>query len=183
MAVAFPPRFFVTGTDTGVGKTYVAALLAAGLGCAYWKPVQSGTDTDTDWVRRTAGLPADRLLPEVYRLREPLSPHEAARREGVAIDMARLALPVRERLVVEGAGGKMTDWAGQTLSLRNHQLSRGRVVAAGSSDLHAQALKVLGAPDAPAAPKEHVLPIGVVVAAGAAISAGGAALLSKIRYK
>ena len=45
--------------------------------------------------------------------------------------------------VVEGAGGKMTDWAGQTLSLRNHQLSRGRVVAAGSSDLHAQALKVL----------------------------------------
>ena len=85
--------------------------------------------------------------------------------------------------VVEGAGGKMTDWAGQTLSLRNHQLSRGRVVAAGSSDLHAQALKVLGAPDAPAAPKEHVLPIGVVVAAGAAISAGGAALLSKIRYK
>ncbi len=85
--------------------------------------------------------------------------------------------------VVEGAGWKMTDWAGQTLSLRNHQLSRGRVVAAGSSDLHAQALKVLGAPDAPAAPKEHVLPIGVVVAAGAAISAGGAALLSKIRYK
>lgn len=107
MAVAFPPRFFVTGTDTGVGKTYVAALLAAGLGCAYWKPVQSGTDTDTDWVRRTAGLPADRLLPEAYRLREPLSPHEAARREGVAIEMARLALPDRERLVVEGAGGVM----------------------------------------------------------------------------
>ena len=107
MAVAFPPRFFVTGTDTGVGKTYVAALLAAGLGCAYWKPVQSGTDTDTDWVRRAAGLPVGCLLPEAYRLHEPLSPHEAARREGVVIDMARLALPDRERLVVEGAGGVM----------------------------------------------------------------------------
>ena len=111
MAIAFPPRFFVTGTDTGVGKTYVAALLVAGMGYAYWKPVQSGvdtdTDTDTEWVRRAAGLPIGRLLPEAYSLREPLSPHEAARREGVVIDMARLALPDRERLVVEGAGGVM----------------------------------------------------------------------------
>ena len=58
MPIAFPPRFFVTGTDTGVGKTYVAALLAAGMGYAYWKPVQSGVDTDTEWVRRAAGLPS-----------------------------------------------------------------------------------------------------------------------------
>ena len=117
MAVAFPPRFFVTGTDTGVGKTYVAALLAVGMGCAYWKPVQSGADTDTDWVRRTAGLPASRLVPEAYRLPEPLSPHEAARRQGVEIDMARLALPDRERLVVEGAGGVMVPLNGDYLMI------------------------------------------------------------------
>ena len=107
MAVDFPPRIFVTGTDTGVGKSYVAALFAVGLQAAYWKPVQSGADTDTAWVRRVTGLSAERLLPETYCLRAPLSPHEAARREGVQIEMDQLVLPARERLVVEGAGGVM----------------------------------------------------------------------------
>ena len=107
MAAEFPPRLFVTGTDTGVGKSYVAALLAAGLEAAYWKPVQSGVDADADWVRRVTGLPAERVLPETYRLREPLSPHEAARREGVQIKMSRFALPEQKRLIVEGAGGVM----------------------------------------------------------------------------
>ena len=107
MAAEFPSRLFVTGTDTGVGKSYVAALLVAGLEAAYWKPVQSGADSDADWVRRVAGLPAERVLPETYRLRAPLSPHEAARREGVQIEMSRFVLPKRKRLIVEGAGGVM----------------------------------------------------------------------------
>ena len=98
---------FVTGTDTGVGKSYVAALLTVGLEAAYWKPVQSGADADADWVRRVTGLPAERVLPETYRLRAPLSPHEAARREGVQIEMSRFVLPKRKRLIVEGAGGVM----------------------------------------------------------------------------
>ena len=108
-----PARLFVTGTDTGVGKSYVAALLAAGMEAAYWKPVQSGVDADADWVRRAAGLPAERVLPETYRLRAPLSPHEAARREGVQIEMSRFVLPKQPRLIVEGAGGVMVpldDW-------------------------------------------------------------------------
>ena len=107
MAAEFPSRLFVTGTDTGVGKSYVSALLVAGLEAAYWKPVQSGADADADWVRRVAGLPAERVLPETYRLRAPLSPHEAARREGVQIEMSRFVLPKRKRLIVEGAGGVM----------------------------------------------------------------------------
>ena len=107
MAAEFPPRLFVTGTDTGVGKSYVAALLAVGLDASYWKPVQSGADADADWVRRVTGLPAERVLPETYRLLAPLSPHEAARREGVQIEMSRFALPKRKRLIVEGAGGVM----------------------------------------------------------------------------
>ena len=107
MAAEFPPRLFVTGTDTGVGKSYVAALLTVGLEAAYWKPVQSGADADADWMRRVTGLPAERVLPETYRLRAPLSPHEAARREGVQIEMSRFALPKRKRLIVEGAGGVM----------------------------------------------------------------------------
>jgi dethiobiotin synthetase len=107
VAAEFPSRLFVTGTDTGVGKSYVSALLVAGLEAAYWKPVQSGADADADWVRRVAGLPAERVLPETYRLRAPLSPHEAARREGVQIEMSRFVLPKRKRLIVEGAGGVM----------------------------------------------------------------------------
>ncbi|MXW80781.1 MAG: dethiobiotin synthase [Gemmatimonadetes bacterium] len=107
MATKLPTRLFVTGTDTGVGKSYVGALLTVGLEASYWKPVQSGADADADWVRRVTGLPAERVLPETYRLRAPLSPHEAARREGVQIEMSRFALPKQERLIVEGAGGVM----------------------------------------------------------------------------
>ena len=107
VVIDFPPQLFITGTDTGVGKSYVAALLAVGLAATYWKPVQSGAETDSVWLRKATGLPAERLLPETYLLHAPLSPHEAARREGVQIEMGRFALPEQERLVVEGAGGVM----------------------------------------------------------------------------
>ena len=102
--------FFVTGTDTDVGKTVVAAWLVARLGASYWKPVQAGTDPETDSaiVRRLAGVAQDRILPEAYILPEPLAPHESARRAGLAIDMAKLVPPACDRpLVVEGAGGLM----------------------------------------------------------------------------
>ncbi|MGH6832399.1 MAG: dethiobiotin synthase, partial [Methyloceanibacter sp.] len=59
-------------------------------------------------VRRLSGAPADRILPEAYLLPEPIAPHEAARRAGIAIDMERLVPPpCDEPLVVEGAGGLM----------------------------------------------------------------------------
>lgn len=103
----WPRRLFVSGTDTGVGKTLVAAALALGLEAVYWKPIQSGTDEggDREWVRRHTGLEEGSLAPESYRLRAPLSPHTAAALEGVEIDLARVAEPDTERLVVEGAGG------------------------------------------------------------------------------
>ncbi|MBH2000305.1 MAG: ATP-dependent dethiobiotin synthetase BioD [Sphingomonadaceae bacterium] len=98
----------VTGTDTGIGKTVFAAGLAGALGAHYWKPIQAGVDPDGDKevVARLSGLPADRILPEVFRLTTPASPHLAARIDGVAIDLDDLALPqVDGPLVVEGAGG------------------------------------------------------------------------------
>ena len=100
--------FFVTGTDTDVGKTVVSAWLLAHLDACYWKPVQAGTvpETDTQMVRRLAELPEHRILPEVYVLKEPMAPHEAARREGISIDMAQFLAPQDDRLlIVEGAGG------------------------------------------------------------------------------
>jgi dethiobiotin synthase len=101
---------FVTGTDTDVGKTLVAAWLLTQLDASYWKPVQAGVmpETDSSVVRRLAEIEPDRILPEAYVLPEAIAPHEAARRAGIAIDMAKFVPPVSDRLlVVEGAGGLM----------------------------------------------------------------------------
>src|SRR5258706_14493429 len=100
----------VTGTDTGVGKTVVAAMLTLALEGVYWKPIQSGTEggTDRERVRALTGLPEDRFRPERYLLREALSPHRAAELEDVRIDPSELELPDSpddSRLIIEGAGG------------------------------------------------------------------------------
>ncbi|MDP9195687.1 MAG: dethiobiotin synthase [Pseudomonadota bacterium] len=104
------PAFIITGTDTGIGKTVCSAVLTLGLKGCYWKPVQSGTaeGTDTQAVRTMTGLPDDHFLPEVYCLKEPLSPHRAAELDGVVIDPGQLEIPDCDRpLIVEGAGGLM----------------------------------------------------------------------------
>ncbi len=90
-----PSRFFVTGTDTGVGKTVVSALLCAALDAIYWKPIQTGTreGTDRDTVMRLAGLPRERTLPEAYRFAPPVSPHLAARCAGVHIELRKIKMP------------------------------------------------------------------------------------------
>ncbi|GAC1553854.1 MAG: dethiobiotin synthase [Beijerinckiaceae bacterium] len=101
----------VTGTDTGVGKTIFAAALAGALDGIYWKPIQAGLleETDTATVRRLSGLPAERALPEAYRLKTPASPHLAAELDGITIEPETLVLPDTNRaLVVEGAGGLLT---------------------------------------------------------------------------
>lgn len=98
----------VTATGTDIGKTVFAAALTAALDGCYWKPVQAGLDdgSDLERVGRLSGLPADRLLPEDYRLTTPCSPHRAAEIDGVTIDTDRLVPPSCDRpLVIEGAGG------------------------------------------------------------------------------
>ena len=108
-----PSRFFITGTDTGIGKTVVSALLCAALGAIYWKPIQTGAreGTDRTTVMRLAALPRDRTLPEAYRFAPPVSPHLAARCAGVRIELRkikfrRLSL-ASANLIVEGAGGAL----------------------------------------------------------------------------
>ena len=97
---------FVTGTDTGVGKTVLsAALMLRFRSACYWKPIQTGTDDDTAEVQRLSG---GRVLDQGVRLPDPVSPHLAARRAGVKIDLESL-LPSRDNdgaaYIVEGAGG------------------------------------------------------------------------------
>jgi dethiobiotin synthetase len=107
--------FFVTGTDTHVGKTVVSAWLLAHLDARqqdvrYWKPVQAGTEPETDsaTMRRLTELAPERIVPEAYLLPDAMAPHEAARRAGIDIDLARLSAPDTDGLlVVEGAGGML----------------------------------------------------------------------------
>ena len=106
-----PRGVFVTGTDTGVGKTVVSACLARAWDADYWKPVQTGLaedEGDTAAVSRLVGLPAERLHPPRHALAAPLSPDAAATREGVAVALEDFTLPVSTRpIVVEGAGGPL----------------------------------------------------------------------------
>ena len=108
----FLNKIFITGTDTGVGKTVVAAILVAGLQGRYWKPIQSGLDnmTDTQWIHKVTGFPEKKFYPETYRLKRPLSPHVSAAQEGLRIELDAFQIPATHpsvHLVVEGAGGIM----------------------------------------------------------------------------
>ena len=120
---------FVTGTDTGVGKTVAAAALMhrfRGVGpLRYWKPIQTGTeiDDDTETVRRLGACSPEEIFGEGVRLPKPVSPHLAAQWAGQRIDLAELRGLVKNdddtKWIVEGAGGllvpinekqTMADW-------------------------------------------------------------------------
>ena len=116
-------RVVLAGTGTGVGKTFVASALltaahAAGLRVTAWKPIETGGDDDALALAAT-GQP---LWPTTYRFAPPISPHLAARRAGVAIDLGRLAMDApADPLLVECAGGLFTPVAeGST----NHDLAK-----------------------------------------------------------
>jgi len=107
----FPSGLFVTGTDTGVGKTVASALLVAGLGATYWKPIQSGTleETDTNFVKRVTELPDKNFIEERFTFTQPLSPHTSSQIDGHTVKLEKFDLPYihSQHLIVEGAGGLM----------------------------------------------------------------------------
>lgn len=113
-------RFIVTGTDTGIGKTVVSAMLVAGLGAHYWKPIQSGTadGTDSQRVTQLSGASDAQILPEAYCFSQPLSPHRAAELDGIKIDLDALEVPsVPGPLIIEGAGGLLVPVTRHTLQI------------------------------------------------------------------
>ena len=115
---------FVTGTDTGVGKTVIAAaltraLVARGLRVAVMKPIASGSDPTPQGLRNSdalalmaaANVPAPYEVVNPYCFLPPISPHIAAREAGVAIDLTVLRArfdslaTASDCVIVEGAGG------------------------------------------------------------------------------
>jgi dethiobiotin synthetase len=125
--MSVPIGLFVTGNDTGVGKTHVSAMIAkaagtAGLRVGVYKPAASGcrlengqlVSDDAVELWQAAGSPSelDRVCPQ--RFAAPLAPNLAAAAEGKKLDRELLRTGLdywRERsdfLVVEGAGGLMS---------------------------------------------------------------------------
>ena len=94
-------RLFVTGTDTDVGKTVVSSWICMHTGAAYWKPIQTGNDSDSGVIQKYST--ATVVIPEVYRLAAPLSPYNAAHCEGLEIDSHKLICH-SNHVVIEGAG-------------------------------------------------------------------------------
>jgi dethiobiotin synthetase len=128
-----PRGIFITGTDTGVGKTIVAATLARllrmnGASVGVMKPVTSGcreengelVSDDALLLCQAAGIQVSEDVAP-YRLREPLAPSESARIDGVRIEFSvikasfdRLASSY-QYVIVEGAGGLMVPLSGGLL--------------------------------------------------------------------
>jgi dethiobiotin synthetase len=118
-SVARPGDFLVTGTDTGVGKTVVAAALllalrARGRRAVGFKPAESGVEpgvpSDSALLARASGVDEPLARP-LLSLREPLAPAVAAERAGLSVARHAFEARVRalqaahEAVVVEGAGG------------------------------------------------------------------------------
>src|ERR1700678_668148 len=100
---------FVTGPDTGGGKTGGAACLVRRWGAHYGKPAQTGLADepgDTETVARLAGLDATRWYRPRFEFAAPLSVEAAASLENFAVSLGDFELPaVAGPIVVEGAGG------------------------------------------------------------------------------
>lgn len=125
-----PRAFFVTGTDTGVGKTTVAAGIVAalrrrGFSALAHKPVETGCAPDPEdglllHAASNGALPLDLVVPQRFAM--PAAPAVAARREGRVVSLAtataayeRLAAMRADLLLVEGAGGLLVPYTDHVL--------------------------------------------------------------------
>ncbi len=121
MATRLAPAWLVAGTDTEIGKTLVGCALLRRLAARHArvvgaKPVAAGVESDgvNDDVARLRACSTLRVAPELdnpYCLPEPMSPHAAAARASVSIDLERIADAVQrlreqaDAVIVEGVGG------------------------------------------------------------------------------
>ncbi|MCK5441917.1 MAG: dethiobiotin synthase [Maribacter sp.] len=101
-------RIFVTGISTEVGKTIASAIIMEALAADYWKPVQAGelNNTDSHKVARLISNNKSKIHPCTYELNSPMSPHAAAKIDGLTIDLNTVFEPeTSNHLIIEGAGG------------------------------------------------------------------------------
>lgn len=103
-------KYIIAGIGTNIGKTVASAVLVEALQADYWKPVQAGNleETDADFVRKYAKN-HQTVFPEAFLLKEPVSPHLAAKLESKVITIEELTLVnANNHLIVETAGGLLS---------------------------------------------------------------------------
>lgn len=106
--------YFITAIGTDSGKTLISAIVTEALQADYWKPIQAGVPRDTEKVQTLVSSPVSLFHNEAYLLQHPMSPHAAAQREGVEIDIQTLSLPkTHNTLIIEGAGGVLVPVSNQ----------------------------------------------------------------------
>ena len=101
-------KLFITGISTDVGKTIASAIIVEALQADYWKPIQAGDleHSDTHKVQSLVSNTQSQFHPNSYALQTPASPHLAAAKDGITIDLNQIQEPeTTNHLVVEGAGG------------------------------------------------------------------------------
>ena len=103
-------QFVICGTDTDIGKTIISSFFVRGLNSFYWKPIQSGIESETDSqaIARLAKVQKSKIINEAYIFKKPVSPHWAAEIDQKVIDIKLLNLPnLNGSLIIETAGGLM----------------------------------------------------------------------------
>lgn len=100
--------YFITGTSTEVGKTIASAIVVEALEADYWKPIQAGEldYCDTKKVKALISNKKSQFYDNAYALKTPMSPHAAAKIDGITINVKNINTPkTKNSLVIEGAGG------------------------------------------------------------------------------
>jgi dethiobiotin synthetase len=98
--------FFITAIGTDSGKTLVSAIFCETFNTNYWKPIQSGNPKDSDTIASLIENPIQRIFPEAYFLKTPVSPHQAAEIDKIVIDLGAIKRPTSHLpITIEGAGG------------------------------------------------------------------------------
>lgn len=104
--------YFVTGTDTNIGKTIISTILVEKIKGVYWKPLQCGLNEnglkDSDIVKKILMLEKKRIFKEVYFFKDPISPNLASHNCNIRVSMNLLKSSVpncKRPVIIEGAGG------------------------------------------------------------------------------
>lgn len=98
----------IAGIGTDVGKTVVSAIIVESLKADYWKPIQAGElrITDSHKVQDLITNQDSIIHPEAVKLSEPMSPHAAAKIDGVEVRVKLIDMPKADNtLIIELAGG------------------------------------------------------------------------------
>lgn len=147
-------NIFITGTDTDAGKTTVSAWICSKIKTRYQKLIQTGDESDADTVKIFA--PETDIIPEIYKLKAPLSAYDAAKLEKKFIDVQKIATTL-DKSVIEGAGGLFVPIADNFLMIDAIKQTNSQVLIVARSKLgminhilltvyalHSQKLPILG---------------------------------------